>query len=128
MKTKILNAYKSKQMFTFLVASILSLILFGCGGDDNDSGTGYIQLYNLSSNAPGIYLTVDKYDDDDYDESTHSPVLFTNVSNYLTYDNDTYDIELAWQDEYNNVTDLEIVHESQLEAGQDHEIYFIVKV
>ncbi|MFT5760530.1 MAG: hypothetical protein ACI9LM_005317, partial [Alteromonadaceae bacterium] len=54
MKTKILNAYKSKQMFTFLVASILSLILFGCGGDDDDSGTGYIQLYNLSSNAPGI--------------------------------------------------------------------------
>jgi hypothetical protein len=126
MKTKILNAYKSKQMFTFLVASILSLILFGCGGDDNDSGTGYIQLYNLSSNAPGIYLTVDKYDDDDYDESTHSPVLFTNVSNYLTYDNDTYDIELAWQDEYNNVTDLEIVHESQLEVTTDTVEFIVV--
>lgn len=36
MKTKILNAHKSKQMFTFLVTTMLSLTLLGCGGDDDD--------------------------------------------------------------------------------------------
>jgi hypothetical protein len=126
MKTKILNAYKSKQMFTFLVASILSLTLFGCGGDDdNDSGTSYIQLYNLSSNAPGIYLTVDKYNDDDFDEKTQSAIEFTNVSNRLSYDSDTYDIELAFQNEYNNTYDLENVYENQLQINSDT-VEFIV--
>lgn len=125
MKTEIFNHKGNKLAYTFLLITILSSSLFGCGGGDDDAGTGTIQLYNLSANAPGIYLTVDQYDDDDYDESTHSPVLFTNVSSYLTYDNDTYDIELAWQDEYNNVTDLEIVHESQLEVTTDT-VEFIV--
>jgi len=113
------NHQKNKMMTTFLLTTILSLSLFGCDDGDDDDGTGSIQLYNASANAPGVYLTVDQYDDDDYDENTHSAVLFTKVSSHLTYDNDTYDIELAWQDEYDNVSDLEIVHKSQLQVTTD---------
>jgi hypothetical protein len=41
-----------------MLTTMLSLSMFGCG---SDGSTGYIQLYNLSTNAPGIYLTVDFY-------------------------------------------------------------------
>lgn len=117
---KITTCYRQKhqRIPAFLLTILLSLALFGCGGDDND-GIGYIQLYNLSANAPGIYLTVDKYDDDDFDEKIHSPILFTKTSSRLTYENDTYDIELAWQNEHNNQYDLEVVYESQLPVNTD---------
>jgi len=118
MKKKYFNHQRNKLMATFMLATMLSLSLFGCGSDDNDD-TGYIQLYNLSANAPGIYLTVDQYNDDDFNEKTHSPISFTKVSNRLTYENDTYDIELAWQNEYNNEYDLEIVYENQLQVDSD---------
>ncbi len=119
------NCQRKKQIPTFLLAMVMPLSLFGCGGSDDDSGTGYIQLYNLSSNAPGIYLTVDKYDDDDFDETTHSAVTFTQISSRFTYDTDTYDIELAWQNEYNNQSDLEIVYENELTVTSDT-VEFIV--
>jgi hypothetical protein len=118
MKTKIANHQRNKRMGTLLLSSILSLSLFGCGGSDGDDN-GYIQLYNLSSNAPGVYLTVDQYDDDDYDENIHSPVSFTSISSRLGYDNDTYDIELAWEDDYDSVYDLEVVYESELKVDND---------
>lgn len=107
-----------------LLAFFLSILLFGCGSDD-DNGTSYIQLYNLSANAPGIYLTIDKYDDDDFNEKIHSPVTFTNISSRLTYEEDTYDIELAWQNDYNNKYDLETIYENQLRANKDT-VEFIV--
>jgi len=113
------NCQRKKRVPIFLLATIMPLSLFGCGGSDDDSGTGYIQLYNLSSNAPGIYLTVDKYNDDDFDENTHSEITFTQVSSRFTYDTDTYDIELAWQNEYNNQSDLEMVYENQLQVTSD---------
>ncbi len=119
MKINAHNCQRKKRVPAFLLAMVMPLSLFGCGSSDDDSGTGYIQLYNLSSNAPGIYLTVDKYDDDDFDENTHSEITFTQVSSRLTYDTDTYDIELAWQNEYNNQSDLEIVYENQLKVASD---------
>jgi len=103
---------------------ILSATIMGC--DDSESGTGYIQLYNLSSNAPGIYLTVDQYDDDDFDEKTYPPISFTNVSGRFTYDVDTYDVELAWQDEYNNNFDLETVYEDQLKIAKDMVEFMVI--
>jgi hypothetical protein len=102
-----------------MLAITLPLSLFGCGSSDDDDNTGYIQLYNLSSNSPGIYLTVDIEDDDDFDEKTHSSIVFTNISSRLTYDSDTYDIELGWENEYDNEYDLEIVHESELKVNSD---------
>jgi len=103
---------------------LFSFALFSCGGSSN-SDTGYVQLYNLSSNAPGIYLTVDQYDDDDYSEQVYSPISFTQISSRFSYDTDTYDIELAWQSEYNNQYDLEVIYENQLKI-QDDIVKFIV--
>jgi len=118
MKKKLFNHQQNKRILSFVLAISLSLSLFGCGSDNND-GTGYIRLYNLSANAPGIYLTLDQYDDDDFSEKTHSPISFTKVSSRLTYENDTYDMELSWQNEYNNEYDLEIVYESKLQVDSD---------
>lgn len=119
MKKKLFSHQRNKLMPTFLLTTILSLSLYGCGDGDDDNGTGYIQLYNLSANSPGVYLTVDQEYDDDFDKKMHSAIVFTDVSSRLTYENDTYDIELAWQNEYNNEYDLEIVYESQLQVKSD---------
>jgi len=108
---------KIKRGLPLILAMNISLALFGCDSD-SDSGTGYIQLYNLSSNAPDIYLTVDQYDDDDYDDTTYSGVSFTGITSRLEFESDTYDIELAWQDEYNS-SDLENIYEEQLVVKED---------
>ena len=117
--------FNYKQLTPLWIGLILSLTLFGCDSDDDDNSKGYIQLYNLSANAPGIHLTVDKYNDDDFDENIHSAVLFSKISNRLAYETDTYDIELAWESEYNNQYDLETVYESQLKVTSDT-VEFIV--
>ena len=94
--SKLLKTPLSKLLKTPLTyTSIALLTLTGCDSSDDDSGTGYFQLYNSSSTAPAIYLTVDQYDDDDYTESTHTGIEYTSVSSRLEYDSDTYDIELA---------------------------------
>ena len=101
------------------LALILSLTLFGCGSDsDTVTGSGYIQLYNASSNAPEIYLTRDKYSDDDYLESVYSPIAFTKTSSRLEVNNDTYDIALSWKENYYSSDDLEIVYENSLLVNQ----------
>lgn len=115
---------KSKKSKVLCLSLITSLSLFGCGGND-DTNSGYIQVYNLSSNSPSIYLTVDKEDDDDFDEKIHSPVTYTKVSSRLSYDADTYDIELSWQSEYNNTYNLEMIYENQLKVVSD-EVEFVV--
>lgn len=109
---------KCKQSMILCISLITSLGLFGCSSED-ESNSGYIQLYNLSSNAPGIYLTVDKIDDDDFDEKIHSPISYTKVSSRLNYDADIYDIELGWQSEYNNQYNLEVIYENQLKVDGD---------
>jgi hypothetical protein len=120
MKINFLNHQQNKQqLFNLLLITGLSSSLLGCGSGSDDSGTGYIQLYNLSSNSPEIYLTLDQEDNDDFDEKTHSAIEFTNISSRLTYDKDTYDIELAWENEYDNTYDLEVVYESELTVSQD---------
>jgi len=91
--------------------------LTGCG--DSNSDVGHIQLYNASSNSPNIYLTVDQYDDDDFDEKTYSPIAYAKVSSRFELDTDTYDIELAWQDESDDINDLEIVYEDSLRIKND---------
>lgn len=112
-----------KQYIPLWCVLLFSFTLMSCGS--SDSNTGYVQLYNLSSNAPGIYLTIDQYDDDDYVEQTYSAISFTNTSSRFSYDPDTYDIELAWQNEYGNQTDLEIVYEEPLKINSDS-IEFVV--
>ena len=117
--TRNIFVYRHTKKILQLGASLLiSLSIFGCGSSDK-SNSGYVQLYNLSSNAPGIYLTVDQYDNDDYTEQTYSSIDFTDISSRFEYDSDTYDIELAWESEYNNQYDLETIYESQLKVNSD---------
>ena len=114
-----------KRFIPLWLSLIFSLTLYGCGGS-SDSDTGYIQLYNLSPNAPGIYLTVDQYDDDDYSEKTYSAISFTKVGSRFSYDPDTYDIELAWQNEYNNQYDLETIYEEPLRINSDATQFIVI--
>lgn len=115
--------YKRVQPMWFSL--LFSLALFGCGSSD-DSNTGYIQLYNLSANSPGIYLTVDQYDDDDYSEKTYSAIAFTKMGSRFAYEPDTYDIELAWQSEYNNQYDLEVIYEEPLKVKSDTTEFIVI--
>ena len=108
---------KIKRGLPLILALNISLVISGCDSD-SDSGTGYIQLYNLSSNAPSIFLTVDQYDDDDYNDITYSSVSFTGITSRFEFESDSYDIELAWQDEFNS-SDLENIYEEPLTINDD---------
>ncbi len=116
--------FQFKQNIPLWCVLLFSFTLMSCGGSSS-SKTGYVQLYNLSPNAPGIYLTIDKYDDDDYVEQTYSAISFTNTSSRFSYEPDTYDIELAWQNEFGNQSDLEIVYQEQLKISNES-VEFIV--
>jgi hypothetical protein len=106
-----------------ILTSVTLLSLAGCDSSDDDGDSvGYFQIYNASPTAPAIYLTVDQEDDDSYDETTHTGVEYTSISSRLTYETDTYDIELAWKDED---YDLDVIHESQLTIQKNY-IKFIV--
>lgn len=116
-----------KQLSTLLKAPLLFtftllITLIGCSSDDDEDGTGYFQLYNSSSSSPVIHLTIDQLDNDDFTKRILSGVKYTNVSSRIEYEIDTYDIELAWQDED---SDLEVVHERQITIKQNN-LKFIV--
>lgn len=112
------NIVKS-NFITIILIGILSVALAGCGSDSDDgSGVGYLQLYNASSNSPSIYLTVEKYDDDEYDGNTHAGVSYTKSGGYYNYETETYDIELSWQDG-DDYDDLEVVYQNQLKVSED---------
>ncbi len=100
-----------------ILATMIFLSLTGCSESSDDDAVeteaGYIQLYNVSSNSPGIVLTVDKNNDDDYVETKHSSVSFSSASEHLAYEADTYDIDLSWQDGA-DTDDLESVYENEL--------------
>lgn len=115
----------TEHLYTFFKTQLflISLLaLTGCGSSDDNSGSGYFRLYNTSTNAPTIYLTVDQYNDDDYNEKTHSGVAYTKISSLLEYETDTYNIELAWEgDDY----DLELIYEEQIKIKKNN-VNFIV--
>jgi hypothetical protein len=108
------------------VASIMLLGLFGCSsdGETEEASVGYVQLYNASKNSPAIYLTVDKENDDDYEPSTLSGVVYGKTGGQFDFLSDIYDIELAWRDE-DDITDLETIYQTQVEVSSDS-IQFIV--
>ncbi|MFT6898877.1 MAG: hypothetical protein ACJA13_003304 [Paraglaciecola sp.] len=103
--------------------STMLLILSGCSGSSDDS-TGYIKFYNASSNAPGVFLTVDENldaDDDDEIEVTYSAVAFSKVSASNALDTGKYYVELAWQDEESSErSDLEVIYEDQVSITSEN--------
>ena len=99
-----------------VLASIAILGLSACGSSDDESGVGYVQLYNASPNSPAIFLVVDKDDDDDFAQKTHSSVLYAQAGGYFEYDAATYDIDLSWND---GSSDLDVINESQVTVSTD---------
>jgi hypothetical protein len=126
-------SYINRTSIIFKPVSLFSLafvFLIGCGGGSSKSGSGYIHLYNASSNAPDVYLTLDEditEDDDDEFETTYAGVGYADASGNYEVDAEEYYIELAWQDEdSNDRDDLEKVYEDQIEITKDNIHYVIV--
>lgn len=109
--------------FRWVYTGLVLLTIAGCGSSGDDS-SGYIKFYNASSNAPGVYLTVDEdldNDDDDEIELTYSAVEFSKVSANNELDTGNYYVELAWQDEESSDrSDLELIYQEQLSINSDH--------
>ncbi|TPH15594.1 hypothetical protein [Litorilituus lipolyticus] len=117
----------NKRTFKKLLQNSLTLIstftLLACGSSSDDSGTGYVKLYNASSNAPSIYLTVDEdlnSTDDDHFEHSYSGVPFAQANSNYEIDSGTYSYQLAWQDDDSTASDnLSVLHESELTISND---------
>ncbi len=99
-----------------IIAGFIVIGLSACGSSSDESGVGYVQLYNASSNAPAIYLTMDKDDDDDYNSKTHSAVSYGQAGGNYEYESDRYDIDLSWDD---GDSELEIIYQDSLQITSD---------
>jgi len=100
----------------YLFAGFMVVGLSACGSSSDDSGVGYVQFYNASSNAPAIYLTMDKDNDDDFNSKTHSAVSYGKAGGSYEYDTDNYDIDFSWDD---GDSELEEIYESSLKIASD---------
>ncbi|MCJ8318706.1 MAG: hypothetical protein MJK12_03675 [Colwellia sp.] len=98
----------------YLIAGFMIAGLSACGSSSD--GVGYVQFYNASSNAPAIYLTMDKDNDDDFNSKTHSAVSYGKAGGSYEYDTDNYDIDLSWDD---GDSELEEIYESSLIITDD---------
>lgn len=113
-----------------LAATLVTLM--GCNSSDDSSGEGFIKLYNLSKDAPNIYLTVDEDisvdadSDNDHYENTYSGIAYTKANNNFTLETNNYDYQLAWQDgDTSSSENLTLIHEGQLTVT-DENIQMIV--
>ena len=115
-----LQAFKSA-----LAASILLFILLGCDSSDTSNEEGYIKLYNLSNDAPGIHLVVDEdfsqtSEDEDHYENTFSSIAYGDANTNIPLASQDYYYQLAWQDGDSNATeDLAVLYESSLEISAE---------
>jgi len=106
-----------------------ALFLAGCGSSDDD-GTGSLRFYNLSTNAPAMYLTIDEDlddEDDDAFERTYTGIEFTELSASTDLDTDNYFYEIAFQDEDDTSRDdLEILLEGSIRIEEDSTQLFVL--
>lgn len=116
-----------KITFKRLLQKSLSLLtiftLIACDSSSENSGTGYIKLYNLSANAPSIYLTVDEdlnSTDDDHFEQSYTGVSFAQANSNYELEAGAYWFQLAWQDDDSTASDnLTVLHEHELTIAND---------
>jgi len=122
------NTNPFQSIKSLLLPALMITGLSACGGSD-DSGQGYITLYNASANSPAIFLTLDEdLDDDgtDYFEQTFSRVEYGESGGDNLVDSNNYFLELAWKDDDSIAReDLTIIHESKINVNSD-EITFVV--
>ncbi|MDO7084240.1 hypothetical protein WNY51_10315 [Pseudocolwellia sp. AS88] len=102
---------------------VMVLMLSACGSSDDDDSTGDIRFYNLSPNAPAIYLTIDEDlddEDDDAYEKTYTGIEFLSLSSATSIENGDYFYEIAFQnDDSTSRDDLEILLEGSLNVVKE---------
>ncbi|WP_448247910.1 hypothetical protein [Thalassotalea agariperforans] len=105
--------------------ALLSVVfLASCdSSSDEDDTTGALRFYNLSSNSPAIFLTIDEdlsEDDDDTFENTYSGVNFTQLSASTSINTGNYFYEIAFQDEDSKYReDLNIILEGDVSIEKE---------
>ena len=76
-------------------ALFAALLLSACGGsDDSSSGTGYIQFYNASANAPKVFLEID--------DAVRTGANFGNVTTRHSYNNENYELDYQYLNDNND--------------------------
>lgn len=67
---------------------LLTALLAACSDSDESSGTGYIQMYNASSNSPNVYLEID--------DVIRTGAGFGQVTTRHNYNNDDYELNYLY--------------------------------
>lgn len=102
---------------------VMAIMLSACGSSDDDDSTGDIRFYNLSPNAPAIYLTIDEDlddEDDDAYEKTYTGIEFLSLSSATSIENGNYFYEIAFQNDDSTARDdLEILLEGSLNVVKE---------
>lgn len=89
-----LNAKHSKAA---LLAALLITGVSGCSDDDDEATpTGYLKLYNVSSNSPAVYLTID---DNDY-----TSIDFGESAGLYEINTGSYEFELSYKEDEDDFT------------------------
>ena len=116
---------KSYSRTSILATTLLTLM--ACNSSDEGSGEGFVKLYNLSKDAPNIYLTldedisVDADSDNDHYENTYAGIAYTKANSNFSLETNNYDYQLAWQDGDNSSSEnLNLIHEGQLTVTDDN--------
>jgi len=122
-----MNLERLKKIAKEVFIGVLSLtFIASCSGGGNNEGSdvGFVQLYNVSANSPEIIMIIGKDDDDDFIERRQVGVKFPSTGGQFDFIDDTYDLDLTWQDG-DDTDDLETLYESQLRISGE-EIKFLV--
>lgn len=116
---------KQTNYILSLVSILFLFILSACGsGSDSsaDDDNPAFQVYNVSVNSQPVHLIVDQDDNDDFSKREHTAVSYPLASQRYEFPQDSYDIELAWKDDNN---ELQQVYASQVNI-QNNNVNFIV--
>ncbi|WDD97341.1 DUF4397 domain-containing protein [Thalassomonas actiniarum] len=108
----------AKPLLPASLCAITLALLTGCGsgGSSSADDSGTIQLYNVSSNAPAILMTID-------DISRSSASFGETTSNYTYEVDDEYELELSWQEDDDNE---QVIYEELLEIVKDERKLLVV--
>ncbi len=100
------RAPKHSHLRQVLLGSTLSIgMLTGCSSDDDDSGEGYLMIYNASANAPELTIEIEKEDD----TVSYGGIEAFSALGAMTLDSGNYplQLELATSNE-----DTEVIYSS----------------
>ncbi|MBU2883842.1 hypothetical protein KO525_09695 [Psychrosphaera sp. B3R10] len=76
--------------FSLIVAAMSTLAITACSSEDEDTGSGYLMIYNASKNAPDIELEIEQ----DGTTSYYTGIAYSEVAGAFSLDSGTYNIDL----------------------------------